>query len=164
MHVLWPVCLHPHNFISNVVVSLTIHDDKYIFFYIRDAAKNMKQLWKVKGSFNRTSWKVSDVQIVRCSWVLSVSLCLCLCLCVLCVVCCFVVVVEEGRGRRTGETNRTIWVQIPAKVSLKRAETDQLYQVKRMIGGIGDMLFSICSQTGNVYDPTVSLVNPFGTK
>ena len=30
----------------------------------------MKPLWKVKGSFNRTSWKVSDVQIVRYTWVL----------------------------------------------------------------------------------------------
>ena len=54
------------------------------------------------------------------------------------------------------EANRTIWLLIPAKVSLKRAETERLYQVKRMIGGIGDMLFSICSQTENVYDPTVS--------
>ena len=35
---------------------------------------------------------------------------------------------------------------IPAKVSLNIAETEQLYQVKRMIGGIGDMLFSIYSQ------------------
>ena len=96
---------------------------------------------------------------------LSLSLCvsvsLCLCLCVLCVVCCC-----GGRGggreggRRTGEANnRTVWLLIPAKVSLKIAETEQLHQVKRMIGGIGDMLFSICSQTGNVYDPTVSLVN-----
>ena len=41
---------------------------------------------------------------------------------------------REG-GRRRGETNRTIW----AKVSLKIAETEQPYQVKRMIGGIGDM-------------------------
>ena len=46
-------------------------------------------------------------------------------------------------GRRRGETNRTIW----AKVALKIAETEQPYQVKRTIGGIGDMLFSICSQT-----------------
>ena len=57
--------------------------------------------------------------------------------------------------RRRGETNRTIW----AKVSFKIAETEQPYQVKRMIGGIGDMFFSIYSQTENVYDPTVSLVN-----
>ena len=35
--------------------------------------------------------------------------------------------------RRRGEANRTIW----AKVSLKIAETEQLHQVKRMIGGIG---------------------------
>ena len=31
--VLWPVaCLHPHNSISNVVVSLMIHDNIYKFF------------------------------------------------------------------------------------------------------------------------------------
>ena len=39
----------------------------------------MKPLWMVRGSFDRTSWKVSDVQIVRCA--VSVSLCLCLCVC-----------------------------------------------------------------------------------
>ena len=61
-------------------------------------------------------------------------------LCVVVVLVVVVVVVEGGRRR---ETNRTIW----AKVSLKIAETEQPYQVKRMIGGIGGMLFSIYSQT-----------------
>ena len=32
-------------------------------------------------------------------------------------------------------------------VSLNIAESEQPYQVKRMIGGIGDMLFSLYSQT-----------------
>ena len=68
---------------------------------------------------------------------------LCLFLCVLCVVV-VVVVVEEGG------TNRTIWLLIPAKLSLNMAETEQLCEVKWMIGGIGDMLFSIFSQTENV--------------
>ena len=54
-------CLQPHNSISNVLVSLTMHDNIYIFIFIRDVAKNMKPLWKVKGSFNRTSWKLSDL-------------------------------------------------------------------------------------------------------
>ena len=35
-----------------------------------DVAKDMKPLWNVKGFFNRTSWQVSDVQIVRFTWVL----------------------------------------------------------------------------------------------
>ena len=64
-----------------------------------------------------------------------------------------VVVVEEGGregGRRRGETNRTFWLLIPAKVSLKIAETELIYQVKRMTGRIGDMLFLIFSQTENV--------------
>ena len=90
-----------------------------------------------------------------------ICLCLCLCLCVLHVVCCCGGGGREG-GRRRGKTNRTVWLLIPARASLKIAETEQLYQVKRMIGGIGDMLFSICSQTENVYDPTVSLVNLWG--
>ena len=82
-------------------------------------AKNMKPLWKVKGFFNRTSWKVSEVQIVR----------------------------ETFWWRKT---NRTIRWLFPFAVSVKRAGVEQLYQVKRMIGGIGNMLFSIYSQTENV--------------
>ena len=31
---------------------------------------------------------------------------------------------------------------IPSAVSLRRAQVEQLYQAKRMIGGIGKMLFS----------------------
>ena len=98
--------LCPHNSNSNVVVSLTIHDNMKIFE--KDVAKNMKPSWKVKGFFNRTSWKVSDVQIVRKTWdfvfslclSVSVSLCvslsLCVVCCVLCVVCCVLCVVEGG--------------------------------------------------------------------
>ena len=110
------------------------YDDKklyiYIFLFFKEMfAKNMKPLWKVKGSFNRTSWKVSDLRIVRDTWVLSsvslslcLSLCVCLCLCALCVVVVLVVVVvvvvvvEGEEGERL---IRTIW----AKVSLKNAET-----------------------------------------
>ena len=75
---------------------------------------------------------------------LSVSVCVSLS-CVLCVVVVVVVVVVEGGEveRRRRETNRTIW----AKVSLKIAETEQLYQVERMVGGIGDMLCSIYSES-----------------
>ena len=43
-----------------------------------------------------------------------------------------------------------------------RRELEQLYQVKRMIGGIGNMLFSIYSQTKNGYHPRGSLVNLWG--
>ena len=91
----------------------------------------------------------------------SVSLSLCLSLSVCCVLC--VVVVEEGGEEEKGETNRTTWLLIPARAaSLKIAETEQLYQVKGTIGGTGDMLFSIYSQTGNVQDPRVSFVNLWG--
>ena len=41
-------CLHPHNSISNVVVSLTIHNN--IHLYLSEMQqKNMKPSWKVKG-------------------------------------------------------------------------------------------------------------------
>ena len=36
---------------------------------------------------------------------------------------------------------------VPSAVSLRTAETEQFYQGKRMIGGIGNMLFSAYSQT-----------------
>ena len=79
-------------------------------------------------------------------------------MCVSCVLCVVVVVVvvlwlwlwlwwRREERRRREETNRTIWLLIPAKVSLKIVKLNRLYQVKRMIGGIGDMLFSIYSQT-----------------
>ena len=69
----------------------------------------MKPLWKVRGSFNLSSWKVSDVQIVRYTRVLSsfsvsVSASLSLCVVLLCVVVLVVVfvVVVEGDERREG--------------------------------------------------------------
>ena len=65
----------------------------------------MKPLWKVTGFCNRTSWEVSDVQIVRYTWVLSLCLCLCVSVSVCCVLC--VAVVEEG-GREGGEGERLI--------------------------------------------------------
>ena len=94
---------------SNVVVSLTIHDDTYFYVYtFKRCSKHMKPLWKVEGFFNRTSWKVSDVQIVHFTWVfvsVSVSLCVSVC-CVLCVVVVVVVVVimvvEEGGREEKG--------------------------------------------------------------
>ena len=168
-------CLYPHNSISSVVASVTIHDNMKIF--LRDVAKNMKPLWKVEGFFNRTSWKVSDVQIVRRTWVLSsfsVSVFVSLSLS-LCVVCCVLLWCswlwwwwrEERRREGGGERERLIepsgpkfpsrllklnslvtirWL-IPSTVSLRRTGVEQLYQVERMIGGIGHMLFSIYSQT-----------------
>ena len=48
---------------------------------------------------------------------------------------------------------------IPSAVSLRIAETEQLYQARRMFGGIGDMLLSTYSQTENGEDPLASLVN-----
>ena len=78
-------------------------------------SKNMKPLWNVNGFFNRTSWKVIHVQIVRYTWVF-------------------------------GCEKRMEWL-IPFAVSLRRAGVEQLYQVKRMIGGIGNMFVSMqCSE------------------
>ena len=76
----------------------------------------------------------------------------------LCVVAVLVVVVvlvvveggEQEGGRERGErreTNRTIWLLTPSAVSIGIAGVEQPYQVKRIIGGIGDMMLSIYSQT-----------------
>ena len=180
----------------------------------------MKPLWKVKGFFNRTSWKVYDVQIVRKTWVLSsfsvsvsvsvsLSLCVVLCCVVLCcvvlccvvlccvvlccvVLCCVVLCCvvlrgcgggggcggERGGGGREEKGRliepsgpkfpsrlpklnslKTIRWLIPSAVSLRIAETEQLYQAQRMFGGIGNVLLSTYSQTENGEDPLVSLVN-----
>ena len=50
---------------------------------------------------------------------------------------------------------------LPA-VSLRINGAQQLHQVQRMIGGIGNMLFSTCSQTLNGKDPRVSFGEPLG--
>ena len=63
------------------------------------------------------------------------------------VVCCVLLWWRREGGRRRVETNRTIRLLIHARASLRRAGVEQLYQVKRMIGGIGNVLFSILSQT-----------------
>ena len=63
------------------------------------------------------------------------------------------------RRERREETNRTM---SPSAVSLRIVETEQFYQVKRMIGGIGNVFLSTYSQTGNGYDPLVSLVDLWG--
>ena len=61
----------------------------------------------------------TDVQNVRCTWVL----------------------------RR--KTNRTIRWLIPSDVTPRITGAQQLYQVKRMIYGIGNVLFRTCSQSSN---------------
>ena len=49
---------------------------------------------------------------------------------------------------------------IPSAVSLRIAETEQLYQAQRMLGGIGNVLLSTYSQTENGEDPLVFLGEP----
>ena len=117
----------------------------------------MKPLWKVEGLTEHHGTCLTCKSFVSLGFLfLSLCLCVSLCVSVCCVLCvCVVVVVvvvmvvEEG-GREEKGRKRTMWLLIPAKVSLNIAQTEQLYQVKRMIGGIGDMLFSIHSQTENV--------------
>ena len=96
---------------------------------------------------------MSDVQIVRETWVCLLSLSLSLCV--------VVVVVVEGGEEEGGveeketETNRAIW----AKVSLRITGAGQLHQAQRMFGGIDKVLLLTHSQTENGEDPLVSLVN-----
>ena len=69
-------------------------------------------------SQERTWWSIeNDVRIVRYAW-------------------------RKGR-----KTNRTVSLLIPSAVSLRRAGVEQLYPVKRMVGGFGNMLMSVqCSE------------------
>ena len=66
------------------------------------------------------------------------------------------------RGRRGGSVGGwvdecvlvrmcVLCVLIPSAVSLRKNGAQQLYQVKRMIGGLGNVLFSTCSLTWNVF-------------
>ena len=70
-----------------------------------------------------------------------VGMCWCVCVCCLCSVVslCWLLCV--------------LCVLIPSAISVKIAETEPPYQVKRLIGGLGDVLFSTCSQTENRKDP-----------
>ena len=60
---------------------------------------------------------------------------------------CCVLWLSWWRRERREETNRTTSQMIPSAVSLRIAETEQLYQAQRMIGGIGNVLLSAYSPT-----------------
>ena len=77
---------------------------------------------------------------------LCVDVGVCVCDCVLCVVCCVVVwcgVVSCG----VLCVLVCVGMCVSARSTLKISEIEQLYQVWRMIGGLGHVLFSTCSQT-----------------
>ena len=120
----------------------------------------MFPLWKVKGFEKQTSWKVTPPP-PPCVW-------------------------KDGertvRRAKSGETlveaSRDTDAQIVRYICFMGAKdkpnnlvagslqrfpritgAQQLRQVKRMIGGIGNVLFSICFQTENMQDLRVSLVN-----
>ena len=88
-----------------------------------------------EGSEEGVSWCVCVLLL----YVVVVVVCCCCCVGVVCVLC-----VGGGGGR---DTNRTIWLLVPSEVSLRRAETEQLYQARQLIRGIGHVLFSTYSQT-----------------
>ena len=73
--------------------------------------------------------------------------CCCCCRCgLLWLLCVVVVVVEEGE--EGGDKPNHVTTDSSA-VSLRIAETEQLYQAQRMIGGIGNVWLSTYSQTEN---------------
>ena len=125
-------CLCPRNSISNVVASVTIHDDM-LYIYLknrRDEAQNMNTLWKVINIYT-CAYTYAHIHIH------------------------INILVEE---ERRVETNRTM---SPSAVSPKIAETEQLHQAQRMIGGIGNVLFSRPILTlENRKDPKVSCGEP----
>ena len=80
-------------------------------------------------------------------------MCVCVCVCV-----------WEGGGEG-GEGSGGGWVCVGAYVCVVRADSlrsvpQQLHEVKRMIGGLGNVLFSTCSQTLNGKEPRVSFGEP----
>ena len=107
-------CLYPHNSISNVMVSLTIHDTTYTYIYKRCLQKKYETI--VEGQ------RLFKLNIMESVWRANRSLYLgFVCLCVS--VCCVLLWCRSEGERRRRETNRTIWLLIPARTSLKIAET-----------------------------------------
>ena len=60
---------------------------------------------------------------------------------------------NRSSSAKCRKTNRTIWLMVPSEVSL-------ILRKKRMIRGIGNVLFSTCSQTSNGHDHVVSPGEP----
>ena len=60
---------------------------------------------------------------------------------------------NRSSSAKCRKTNRTIWLMVPSEVSL-------ILRKKRMIRGIGNVLFSNFSQTSNGQDPVVSPGEP----
>ena len=132
-------------------------------------------------------WMCMCVCVYVCG--VCVFVCICVCVCGVCVVCVSVCVWKDGErtvGRaKWGETlveasrdtnaqivRYTFFMGVKDKSNHLTAGSfqrfpritgaSQLRQVKRMIGGSGNRLFSIYSQTENVHDPRVSLLNLWG--
>ena len=92
------LCLHPHNTIANVVVSLTIDDENFLCVHKYIIIWEMLQKWNHCGRSKALSTEhhgkcLTFKSFVKLVFFLSRCLCLCLyvCLsvcCVLCVVCC----------------------------------------------------------------------------
>ena len=79
-------CVYPHNSISNVVVSLTIHGqhiNKYIYIYIyQKCSKNMKPLRKVINMYIYIYMYIF-IYIFICIYMYMCT-CVCVSLCLLC--------------------------------------------------------------------------------
>ena len=88
-------------------------------------------------------------------------MCLCVgvCVCDRVGVLCVLEGEEGGSGGGDGGWVGVVFV-VPSAVSLKTAETEQLCQGKRVIGGIGHVLFSTYSQTDNGEDRLVTFGEP----
>ena len=83
-------CLHPRNSISNVVVSVTMHDDTDVYVYLdkRCSKKHETICGRSKASLTEHHGKCLTCKSFVNHGFCLLSLSLSLCLCVLCVVCC----------------------------------------------------------------------------
>ena len=142
------------------------HGCVWMYIYKRCLQKDMKPWWKVKGFFNRASWKVSDVWIVRYTWVLSsfsLSLCLSLSLCVVCCVllwCSWLWLcwwwMEERRWG--GEGERLIEPSGP-KFPSRLLKLNSLFRKSESLEESGTCCSQSILKLENGKDPKVSLVN-----
>ena len=134
-------CLYSHNSISNVMVSLTIHEntDIYIFIYQRSLQKHetfVEGPCLFSPNIVESVFRANRSLYLGFVFFLCLSISLSVSVCVSQSVCCVLLWCSwlwwwwrEGRGGRCGGEgerliDRTIW----AKVSLKIAETEQLYR------------------------------------
>ena len=144
VHVLWPVCTHTIP-IPKLWVSVTIHVVKLkIFNYWNMYKRCSKKKWNHCGR----SWTSSRAQTRTVSYTYTYAH-----IHIHIHIYIFILVEEEEEGG--DKPNHVTLLSVP-----RIAETEQLLQAQRMIGGIGNLLLSTYSQTESGEGPLFSFGEP----